>query len=67
MACDLQSILAAKSLEAIYILLGKQRFGRKNIVAGVVLQAWDAFDEGDDIQLGVGTERDRPQNWVGRD
>ncbi|KAI2509764.1 mechanosensitive ion channel [Fragilaria crotonensis] len=51
----LQSIFAAGSLGAITFSLASRDLA-ENIVAGVVLQAWDAFEEGDDIRLGDGSE-----------
>jgi small-conductance mechanosensitive channel len=51
----LQSIFAAGSLGAITFSLASRDLA-ENIVGGIVLQAWDAFNEGDDIKLGDGSE-----------
>ena len=51
----LQSIFAAGSLGAITFSLASRDLA-ENMVGGVVLQAWDAFHEGDDIRLGDGSE-----------
>jgi small-conductance mechanosensitive channel len=51
----LQSVLSAGGVGALIFSLASKDLA-ENIVGGFVLQAWDAFDVGDDVKLGDGTE-----------
>jgi small-conductance mechanosensitive channel len=50
-----QSIFAASGAGALIISLASRDLAEQ-IVGGISLQAWDAFDVGDDIRFGDGTE-----------
>jgi small-conductance mechanosensitive channel len=51
----LRSVLSAGGVGALVFSLASKDLA-ENIVGGFVLQAWDAFDVGDDVKLGDGTE-----------
>jgi small-conductance mechanosensitive channel len=51
----LQSVLSAGGVGALIFSLASKDLA-ENIVGGFVVQAWDAFDVGDDVKLGDGTE-----------
>lgn len=51
----LQSVLSAGGVGALVFSLASKDLA-ESIVGGFVLQAWDAFDVGDDVKLGDGTE-----------
>lgn len=50
-----QSVFAASGVGALVFSLASKDLAEQ-IVGGVILQAWDAFDVGDDVRLGDGTE-----------
>jgi len=49
-----QSVFAASGVGALIFSLASKDLASQ-IVAGIMVQAWDAFDENDDIKLGDGT------------
>jgi small-conductance mechanosensitive channel len=51
----LQSVLSAGGVGALIFSLASKDLA-ENVVGGFVIQAWDAFDVGDDVKLGDGTE-----------
>jgi MscS family membrane protein len=51
----LQSVLTGSGIGAIAFSLASKDLAQ-HIVGGFVIQTWDAFDVGDDIKLGDGTE-----------
>eukprot|EP00977_Amphora_coffeiformis_P012021 scaffold2962_cov169-Amphora_coffeaeformis.AAC.8 len=51
----LQSIFAASGVATLFFSLATKDLAEQ-IIGGFVIQAWDAFEIGDDIKLGDGTE-----------